>query len=95
MMGAVTNLDLISSNADLHDLSKSKFSSFSNILHNGLEIFEKSFMNLLYKPACQRKLLIPLTVAVGMRVFIAATFPSSTSNPAIESCVSSQYLLLP
>ena len=47
MMGAVTNLDLISSNADLHDSSKSIFVSFSSSLHNGLEIFENSFMNLL------------------------------------------------
>ena len=47
MMGAVTNVDLISSNADLHDSSKSNFASFSNNLHNGLEIFEKSFINVL------------------------------------------------
>ena len=47
MMGDVPNLDLISSNADLHDSSKSKFASFSSCLHNGLEIFEKSFMNIL------------------------------------------------
>ena len=47
MMEAVTNQDLISSNADLHDSSKSKFASFFNSLHNGLEIFEKPFMNLL------------------------------------------------
>ena len=47
MMGVVTNLDLISSNADLYDSSKSKFSSFSNNPHNGLEIFEKSLINLL------------------------------------------------
>ena len=47
MMGDVTNLDLISSDADLYDSSKSKFSYFSNSLHNGLMIFEKIFMNLL------------------------------------------------
>ena len=47
MMGAVTNLNLISSNAYLHDSSKSKFAYFSNNLHNGLEIFEKSLINLL------------------------------------------------
>ena len=47
MMGAITNLDLISSNAALHNSSKSNFAYFSNSLHNGLEIFEKSFMNLL------------------------------------------------
>ena len=47
MMGAVTNLELISPNAALHDSSKSDFASFSNSQHNGLEIFEKSFMNLL------------------------------------------------
>ena len=47
MMGVVTNLDLISSHAALHDSLKSKFASFFNNLHNGLEIFEKSLMNLL------------------------------------------------
>ena len=47
MMGAVTNLDLISSNAALHNSSKSIFSSFSSNLQNGLKMFEKSFMNLL------------------------------------------------
>ena len=47
MMGDVTNMDLISSNADLHDSSKSKFASFSSNRHNGLEIFEKSFKDLL------------------------------------------------
>ena len=46
-MEVVTNLDLISSNADLYDSSKSKFASFFSSLHNGLEIFEKSFMNFL------------------------------------------------
>ena len=46
-MGAATNLDLISLNADLHDSSKSNFASFSSSLHNGPEIFEKSLMNLL------------------------------------------------
>ena len=38
-MGADTNLGLISSNADMHDSSKSNFSSFSSNLHNGLEFF--------------------------------------------------------
>ena len=47
MIGVVTKLDLISSNADLHDSSKLKFTYFSNSLHNGLEICEKSFMNVL------------------------------------------------
>ena len=47
MMGAVTNLDLISTNADLHDSAKSNLASFSSSLHNGLETFEKSLMNLL------------------------------------------------
>ena len=47
MMGVVTNLDFISSNVDLRDSSKSEFASFSNCLHNGLEIFDKSFINLL------------------------------------------------
>ena len=47
MMGAVINLDLISSNATLLNSSNSNFTSFSNNMHNGLEIFEKSFMNLL------------------------------------------------
>ena len=45
MIGSITNLDLISSNAKLHD--SSKLNLFSNSLHNDLEIFEKSFMNLL------------------------------------------------
>ena len=75
MMGAITNLNLISSNANLHDLSKSKFASFSNSVHNGLDIFEKCFMNLLYKPAYPRKLLIPLTVVGGMRVFRLGLLP--------------------
>ena len=39
MMGAIINLDLISLNAALHDSSKSNFASFSNNLHNGIEIF--------------------------------------------------------
>ena len=46
-MRVVTNLDLISSNADLHDSSKLNFATFSNSLHNGVAIFEKSFMDLL------------------------------------------------
>ena len=46
-MGAITNLDLIFSNADLHDSSKINVVSFSNNSLNGLEIFEKSFINLL------------------------------------------------
>ena len=46
-MGVVTNLDLISSNAALYDSSNSNFAYFYRNLHNGLEIFEKSFMNLL------------------------------------------------
>ena len=40
-------MDLISSNADLHDSSKSNSASFSNNLHNGLEIFEQSLINLI------------------------------------------------
>ena len=47
MMGVVTNRDLISSNADLQDSSKSNFASFSSSLHSGLENFEKSLMNLM------------------------------------------------
>ena len=47
MIGAVTKLYLISSNVDLHDSSKLNFAFFFSKLHNGLEIFEKSFMNLL------------------------------------------------
>ena len=35
MIGVVTKLDLISSNADLHDSSKLNFASFSSSLHNG------------------------------------------------------------
>ena len=46
-MGTVTNLDLITLNVALHNSSKSNLASFSSNLHNGLEIFEKSFMNLL------------------------------------------------
>ena len=46
-MGVVVNLDLISSNAALQDSSKSNFASFSNNLYNGLEVFEKSLINLL------------------------------------------------
>ena len=49
MMGATTNLDLISSNENFHDSPKSNFASFSNSLHNGLEIFEKSFINSFVK----------------------------------------------
>ena len=45
-MGVVTNMDLISSNTTLHASSKSNRASFSSNLHNGLEIFEKSFMNI-------------------------------------------------
>ena len=39
MIGAVTKLDLIYSNTYLHDSSKLNFASFSNSLHNGVEIF--------------------------------------------------------
>ena len=39
MMGAITNLYLISSNVALHDSSKSNFAYFTSNLHNGLEIF--------------------------------------------------------
>ena len=46
-MGAVVNLDLISSNEAFQDSSKSNIASFSNNLHNGLEVFEKSLINLL------------------------------------------------
>ena len=42
MMGAIINLALIFSNAELHALSNSNFASFTSSLHNGLEIFEKS-----------------------------------------------------
>ena len=83
MMGAVTNLDLISSNAAFQDSSKSNFAYFSNSLHNGLEIFEKSFMNLLLNLACPKKILIPLTIVGGRRIFIIANFAWSTSNPTI------------
>ena len=43
MVGAVTNMDLISSNVDLHDSSKLNFAYFSSSLHNGLEIFLEVF----------------------------------------------------
>ena len=84
MMGVVINLDLISSNAALHDSSNSNFASFSNNFHNGLEIFEKSLMNLLQNPACPKKLLIPLNVVGGGRVFMIETFSWSNSNPTAE-----------
>ena len=57
MIGAVTNLDLISLNADLHDSLKSNFAYFSSSIHNGLEIFEKSLMNLLKYPICHKNFL--------------------------------------
>ena len=47
MIGASTNLDLISSNEYWQDSSKLNLASFSNDLHNGLAIFEKSLINLL------------------------------------------------
>ena len=47
MMGAKTNLDFISLNADKQDSSNSNLVSFSSSLHNGLENFEKSLINLL------------------------------------------------
>ena len=47
MMGAVTNLDLISLNADLHDSSKLNFEYFSSSVQNGQETFEKSLINIL------------------------------------------------
>ena len=53
-------------------------------MRNGLEIFEKSFMNLLQKPAYPRKLLIPLTVVGSMRVFMIKTFAWSTFNPTAK-----------
>ena len=84
MMGVVTKLDLISSNADLHDSSKLNFASFFNSLHNGLEIFEKFLMNLLQKTSMSKAALIPLTVVGGKRVFMIATFALSTSNSSVE-----------
>ena len=84
MMEVIINMDLISSNANLHDSSKSNFASFSNSLHNGLEIFEKSFINLLSNPACPRKLLIPFTIVGGSRVFITDTLAWSTFSPATK-----------
>ena len=47
MKGKITNLALISSNEKFHVSSNSNFASFSSCLHNGLAIFEKSWMNLL------------------------------------------------
>ena len=47
MMGAITNLDFISLNANKQESSNSNLASFSSSLHNGLEIFEKSLINLL------------------------------------------------
>ena len=47
MTRAITSLALISSNAFLHASSKSNFMSFSNRLHSGLAMLEKSLINLL------------------------------------------------
>ena len=47
MMGAETIMDFISSNVNMDDSSNSNLASFSSSLHNGLEIFEKSFIKLL------------------------------------------------
>ena len=70
MLGAMTNMDFIFSNAELHASSNSNLASFSNSLHDGLEIFEKSWMNLLLNLACPRKLLITFTIVGGIKVFI-------------------------
>ena len=45
-MRAITKLDFISSNADLHESLNSNLASFSSSLHNGLEILKKSFINI-------------------------------------------------
>ena len=47
MIGALINPSLISSKKNLNFSSNSNFVSFSSNLHSGLDIFEKSFMNLL------------------------------------------------
>ena len=47
MMGASTSLDLISSKEFWQDSSKLNLVSFSSNLHSGLQIFEKSLINLL------------------------------------------------
>ena len=47
MIGALVNLTLFSSKAHLHFSPNSNFVSFSSNLHSGLDIFEKSFINLL------------------------------------------------
>ena len=47
MIETITNLNFISLNADKQELSNSNLVSFSNSLHSGLEIFEKSLINLL------------------------------------------------
>ena len=47
MIGDITNLDFISLNADNQELSNLNLVSFSSSLHNDLEIFEKSLINLL------------------------------------------------
>ena len=47
MIRALISLSLISPKAHLHFSSNSNFVSFSSNLHSGLDIFEKSFMNLL------------------------------------------------
>ena len=47
MMGAITNKDFISLNADKQESSNSNLESFYSSLYNGLEIFDKSLINLL------------------------------------------------
>ena len=84
MIGAITNLNFISSNADLHDSSKSNLTSFSSSLHNGLQIFENSFINLLKNLARPKKILIPLTVVGGIRVSIIDILVWSSSSPTEE-----------
>ena len=60
MMGAITNMDLTSSNAALHDSSKSNFPYFSNSFHNGLEIFEKYFYESFVKSSISQETSYPL-----------------------------------
>ena len=78
------NMSLISSQAYLHFSSNSNFVSFSSNLHSGLDIFEKSFMNLLENPTCPKKLLIPFTMVGGKRVSMMETLAWSTSNQTTE-----------
>src|ERR1044072_8420092 len=69
------------SKAIKQSLSNKKDLSLLSKLLKGLAIFEKSLMNLRYKPACPRKLQMPLTLVGGGSVSITSIFALSTSIP--------------